>query len=469
MQTDIQNLRNALESDGTYRDINPLDTRSIELRRESIQALLTQLSDRLRTPGALPRTYDLAEGPTAPDCYVNGTLNGCFKYADHSISVGGTGHVWQATGTTMSHSAVVGDTVDGQLKPNITVGGQGFSHTSGTLSEDFSFSGVDCNSAAHTITSSATHLISFTLLGAMGESVQLNGSKNSPGGDSCEYKGLTVSVDPASIGLNETASISIGGLKECVGASASSSNTDVVTVTEANGTTFIAFPQSAGTATINASCGTQKGSASITVTAPEEGCNPAATSVDVGRTYDECNPAGGGDGGGGTNPDCGWYTYEISYDGGVTWYPYGEPFWYCPGGQNQTGIGRMQPDGRRTPVKVEYKVSLFGTTIPGRRTVIAYRDVKSHGNTLVVIDTTRASTMELEAVLQALASISEISDRDQSITDARMNAMTKPRSATAKARARGEDMVLLHNLLSARETSVKGIGKGRVLEATVLR
>jgi hypothetical protein len=88
---------------------------------------------------------------------------------------------------------------------------------------------------------------------------------------------------------------------------------------------------------------------------------------------------------------------------------------------------------------------------------------------VIVIDTTRASTMDLEAVLQALAPVSQFSDADQLITNGRMSAMTKPRSAAAKARAAGEDAELLRNLLSAKEADIKGIGRGRLLEVTVLR
>jgi hypothetical protein len=468
IETDIHNLSAALASNSFYSDLNPLDVTGIELRRDSIQTVLTQLSERLRNPGALPATYDVAEGSTAPDCYLNGTLNGCFLWATHWILVNGTGHVSQATSTTMSHSAVVGYSLDGQQQPNIAVGGSGFSFTSGSLEKDFSFTGADCNVRAHTIQSSATHLISYTVVGAAGQSVQLNGARNSPGGDSCEYKGLSVGISPSSIGFNQTATITIGGLKECTNASAASSNTNVVTVQEANGTTFTAFPQDAGTATITASCGTQRGSASLTVTAPDSTCTPAAA-TSVGAVHAQsCSPSSGG--GGGTSQDCGWYTWEISFDGGVTWSPYGSPFWYCPdGSQGATAIGPVQPTGSGIVRKVAYKVSLFGTVIPGPRTVLAYADLKAHGNPVIVIDTTRASTMDLEAVLQALAPVSQFSDADQLITNGRMSAMTKPRSAAAKARAAGEDAELLRNLLSAKEADIKGIGRGRLLEVTVLR
>jgi hypothetical protein len=36
-----------------------------------------------------------------------------------------------------------------------------------------------------------------------------------------------------------------------------------------------------------------------------------------------------GDGPGGGSNDCEWFTYQISYDGGVTWQNYGEPFQIC--------------------------------------------------------------------------------------------------------------------------------------------
>jgi len=42
------------------------------------------------------------------------------------------------------------------------------------------------------------------------------------------------------------------------------------------------------------------------------------------------SPAVSGFGGGGIIPDdCDWMTMQITYDGGLTWYDYGEPFEVC--------------------------------------------------------------------------------------------------------------------------------------------
>jgi hypothetical protein len=116
-----------------------------------------------------------------------------------------------------------------------------------------------------------------------------------------------------------------------------------------------------------------------------------------------------------------------------------------------------------------YKVSLFGTSISGSKKVIAYRDLKSTGNPVIVVDTTRATGIDLEAILEALSAITEFSPSNQAATRARLSTPTTPRSATARERAAQEDAALLRRVLTAQPTCLDGLGCGRVIETTVTR
>jgi hypothetical protein len=211
---------------------------------------------------------------------LNGNLNGCFLAASHSIAIDGTGHVSQLTSVFGSQSAVVAYTVDSDPTPRqISVGGVGFSVSGITLGQDFSWPAPDCNVSAHSTSSTATHSVSMSLIGG-----SVSGITTSHGAASCPFQGLTVTLGASTINLNDVTTVTVSGMTQCELVGVSSNNTNVATVLSLGYNYFQAQSAGVGSTPIVAICGTQWGSATLTVKEPDPCDDPAADNYEQAGT-----------------------------------------------------------------------------------------------------------------------------------------------------------------------------------------
>lgn len=261
---DIANLKAALSSSDFYGDLDPSDAAGIQRRRGAVQAVLTRLENQLHNPQR-PR---LDEAPAAPDCYDNDNLNNCFLYYSHSMPTSGPLHVAQGTGMIASHQAVVAYSLDGTMKPSISVGGEGFSISGTTFVRDVPYDVPDCNVSAHAISSIATHLISMSFIAAGGIDMSASGHQTSSKTSSCAFKGLTVTAsNGGAVTMNQQIAmmVDVTNFTECGSPSAVTANPNVATLVDYGDGHFRVVPVGQGVTTVTATCGTQYGVTSIRI------------------------------------------------------------------------------------------------------------------------------------------------------------------------------------------------------------
>jgi hypothetical protein len=464
------------------------DTALIAERREHVENELPTLQRELRAIGivSLERT-DVSKGlPTVPDqplkheayvgevpasqapacLYILG-LNDCFLDWYSTVDYHGSGTVYQSAAGVFHHntSTTIWDN-GSQIGIPKTTANFGLQPT---WSSPYSFSPSDpnCFNADHNITETTSHHISLGIT----DVGLAEGSQESNDHSQCFRKYLTVSLSPATISVGANATVSVGHLPSGIcGLSISGSNADVASTQDYGNGILAATGLEAGTASITAKCsdGTS-GSAVLTVKDDQCNLDPATS---VGRLHAlDCSSTPPSGGGAGDDSDCGWYEWEISFDGGVTWEPDGAPFWYCPGGgEAATAIGRgTGATSRPAASDSTYQISLFGTSLPGSQTVMAYRDFRGHHEPIVVVDTSRATATELEAVLQALSEVATFAPSDTRATGGRLQSQATPGSLMAKGREASEDAKLLRDLAKSPITDVDGLGQGRLMQASVGR
>ncbi len=261
---EVASLKTTLAANNFYQDLDPrTDGVAILERRGFMQRFQLDLEKQIVSrPKAPPVPLDGTRGDEeAPTCFQNGTLDGCFISVSHSIGINGSGNVFQFTSVFGQQSAVVSYTDNGNLGSPISVS---TSISSNGMSQNFSYPAPNCNTTSHKIVSKATHQLSMSLIAIGG----VSGSKISAGATACSYQGLTVTLSPATIGINSASTITVGGATQCTVVSVASSNTSVATIVDYTNNHFAANDAGPGTTTISASCGTQTGSAILTVAYP---------------------------------------------------------------------------------------------------------------------------------------------------------------------------------------------------------
>jgi hypothetical protein len=274
---------------------------------------------------------------------------------------------------------------------------------------------------------------------------------------SCGPVITTVSLSPSSIEIGSASEGSVSATLNGAGYPCSvpggwhwsSSNTGVATVDEGTG---VVYGQDTGTSAIIAKCGSSPvwGSATITVVphcdVGDEGDG------DDGEWETECGTDPGGDDGGA--PSCGWFIWQIQDPSTGWWYDVGNPFYLCAGDTppniwetRKVSLGRFSgsrkpvdqlaialdlstagrtarealtarhmflPDSTRTGVDdvaanfggraagetKTTRVTVMGTVGVGNAAGVAvYRKPGKPGEAVVIVDTARATSRAVEAVL----------------------------------------------------------------------
>lgn len=123
-------------------------------------------------------------------------------------------------------------------------------------------------------------------------------------------------------------------------------------------------------------------------------------------------------GGGGDIDHCDWYQMEISYDGGDTWDPNGEPQWLCPGDEPQweirkgrkfdatkQGGGSASRTVERAPAaKTKASILFIGTSyLEPNAHAFVESGSRFGADVVIIVDTMRASQDDLEAAILAAA------------------------------------------------------------------
>jgi hypothetical protein len=262
-----------------------------------------------------------SEEPVEACVLVGPDLSDCFLFWDHRTRIDGTGFISQVTSVFGSQSAVVSILLDGQLIQR-PIGTTGYSAASNGLAQPYFYNAPNCNQRSHTVSSTATHMVSASHIAVGGLSVSSSGSMSSDSpAEACEMKGLGVVITPGTIALEGQADISVSNAVECGLASVSASPSNIVSFMDVGGNRVLATGIAVGTASISVRCGTQTGSGSITVTRPK--CtDPEASNYGQNEqcTYPEPEPDPGPGGGYGGESGEGCYTLFESYDGGRHWF-----------------------------------------------------------------------------------------------------------------------------------------------------
>jgi hypothetical protein len=486
---DIANLKAKLATDKFQVNPAPAD---IQRQREQIEQLLASLEHQLDSPQRPGANLD--EAVALPQCYdsIARNLNHCFIFAEHRIAIDpATGHVSQVTGIVASQSAVVAYSLDGSQKPSVPVGGPGWSLSGTTLEKDFAYPAPDCNVSAHSVQSNVTHQISWGIVSAGGVGLSLSGFTNSPGGASCVFKGLTVTLNKSSISTtNDYATFDVTGLQECVVPGAVTADSKVATVSNISDNHFRVDPKGAGTTTITATCGTQYGVASITVTQPETCSDSVATlgirrpsgdTLPIHRLSTPCGTLTGTPGtGGGTPPSpdpsvtCQWHwarDYVVYSDGSwdwlTSWYQSCDYATRAP--KSPVGaIGTHPSDAAAAAVAPQLvRVRILGTGLQrGAPSVSLFRDIQSDVDAFIRVDTTRATPADLES---ALVSIQYVYGGPAIPVGAVLGVILSGPSPQDKANAQSGSRATgyLNQLQNAAERTERLIGHGRALDVMI--
>jgi hypothetical protein len=205
----------------------------------------------------------------------------------------------------------------------------------------------------------------------------------------------------------------------------------------------------------------------------EDLCNgEPETSVAPLKPSFDCDPNSTTNGGGGQDLRCGWYTYEISFDGGATWSPVGETFEICEEIQGMTNVAPASTNGAtasRGPTPVRLPVTILGKgELRDAPHAFIYRDMKSDGVPVIAVDTTIAKPGALEAAFLALGEIRDFTT-DSRVTHARIVVGDYRLGDAAKIRAATRGRQFLSEVRSAPEAAISGIAKGRALHVTIDR
>ena len=340
LEQEIAGLTAQLEPGGGLDQLlgNGVDEELISARRERANVRLDELLRRravLQSTGssnaALVQEIEAAD---APGCISLTTLQAddCFLDWYTTIDHKGTGSVYQLTQFYWTHATQTQVTDNGASLGTRTTSSFG-AQPSWAAPFRFLPSDPNCLHESHTIVGTTTHDIR---IGIKTYGVVL-GQESSRGTSTCARKYLTVSLSPSSINVGQTSSITVGNLPQGCAYGVTSSNADIATILNPGGNIFAAIGLSAGSVTINARCSGQGayGSATLTVNGvdPEERVDETPCGTQLVYDAESCESGGGfdydGDGNsGGSEASCQYFLMQPqrSYDGGVTWHDYGQPW-----------------------------------------------------------------------------------------------------------------------------------------------
>lgn len=457
--------------------------------------MMSELASSLEQLNAAPLTGDRPAlsmaanlATTAPACVVNqnASLTPCILVATSSAKLNGTGSVYTDVALPVSHTTVTTVVVDGNIFASPQTQSPGFGYGTYSHSAPISFTPINCSLNGHNLTETTTHLVNFTgdmifafIPNPIG--VNLSGSKPSSGADACQANGLTVSVSPRTIREhNDMAYIDVGNIPDGCQLRVLTSRA-IVEIVELQHPYYAAYPTGGtGSTTITASCynGQAFGVSTLQVIAggDEEECDDddgdpewetrKGSATQLNRS---CSPGGGED------RECGWFQWEISFDGGDNWFPYGDPFFHCDGDDwppapMRKGPRSMTPD--RTPTaEAPAGPSSWRVGIMAKSGVARPYVTRPAGSAMpiVVIDDKRATAADLEAVLRGVPEAHTFTGASRPTASARMLSLNPARSRKAFNRIESETGGLFTQLKSAKVQSVKGLGSGKYIEATITR
>jgi len=244
------------------------DSAVIQARRQRAVSDLAALLERLHQLDNSQRPAEaelVDEGMEPPPCFLNGNLDGCFFDWYTTLTIGGTGTVYQQTFSIFHHNTTTFLTDNGA-----TYGNPRTTSNFGLTPFHYAaiaFTAPNCNTAGHEIKGTTSHRVSIGIFD-LGE---IEGHQQSNDRAVCFRKYLTVSVSPSSIGPNSVANVTVSHLPASGCAlTVTSSNTDVATIQDLGGY-YNALSGQPGITTITASCSDgSSGSAPLTVTSDDD-------------------------------------------------------------------------------------------------------------------------------------------------------------------------------------------------------
>lgn len=217
-------------------------------------------------------------------------------------------------------------------------------------------------------------------------------------------------------------------------------------------------------------------------------CNPWAEGQDTNECDDEedetyiaqaqCDENGNptGPGGGSVEMRCATYQYEISYDGGATWYPLGDPFEICEpiyatyDGSNRTpgNASGAAATAAAQPPSDRLDITIFGTSqLRDAARALVYRDLSSRSGPIIAVDTVGTKPRDLEAALLVTGDLMAMTVPNARATHVRAIVGSYQLTDAAKQRATGRSKKYLQDVRSGAPAAIRGVGTGRALGVTL--
>ena len=217
-------------------------------------------------------------------------------------------------------------------------------------------------------------------------------------------------------------------------------------------------------------------------------CNPWAEGQDTNECDDEedetyiaqaqCDENGNptGPGGGSVEMRCATYQYEISYDGGATWSPLGDPFEICEPiyemyeGSNGTAgnASNAAATAAAPPPSDRLNVTIFGTSqLRDAARALVYRDLSTASGPIIAVDTAGTKPRDLEAALLVTRDLIGMTAPSTRATHVRAVVGSYQLTDAAKQRAAQRSKKYLQDVRSAAPAAIRGVGTGRALGVTL--
>ncbi len=196
----------------------------------------------------------------------------------------------------------------------------------------------------------------------------------------------------------------------------------------------------------------------------EEGAAEMRALPEIGNDAASLSCSGGGWGGGSWNFQCVMVQYEISYDGGVTWEPLGDPFEVCEWIlATEVRIDESSVVVGQTSRQVSVDIVGGGAVDDGAFAYV-YGTLNDGGRPTVVIDTSTARVKHLEAAFLSLAFLDSIPTSAASAGEVRIKIGDHRLSAVATTRAQQRNSLWLQELRHAPEGMFGLAARGRRLK-----
>jgi hypothetical protein len=217
-------------------------------------------------------------------------------------------------------------------------------------------------------------------------------------------------------------------------------------------------------------------------------CNTWAKGTDTNECDDEeeetfvaqgmCDENGNptGPGGGSVDVRCGTYQYEISYDGGATWSPLGDPFEICEPIYEMFGASNRTTQTAATtaatvaapPPTDRLNVMIFGTSqLRDAARALVYRDLNSGSGPIIAVDTAGTKPRDLEAALLVTGDLMGMTAPNARATHVRAIVGSFELTDAAKQRATQRSKKYLEDVRSSTPAAIRGVGTGRALSVTL--